>query len=194
MPLSAWLSAPAALAAANLGGRDQTLLSQMGAAQGRRPAVLVMALVAAVVSCGLALCTSLVLTGFASNGAKTLVAALAAAAAGLAMLRPSRSKAPAEPTASLFAAWLVFTVLQFAGPAPWLIVAVGLRTGQPLWTGCLGLGASMAGLVLVWRRPDLPRLQAVRFTRRLLGVLVLGLGLALIGLPLIGTAPGHPEI
>lgn len=155
--------------AAELGGRGQATVAGLTLRQGRRPAVLLVAL-----GCGIA---TALLAGWLAMQAQALdeprrvvLAGAVLVLAALECIVPARLPSPREPTNSLGALALVLAV-QFASDAPRLaILGLGAALVKPqvaLLSGILGAGLlSCAG----WMGPGLPTTSAVRQLRWLAGI------------------------
>jgi Ca2+/H+ antiporter, TMEM165/GDT1 family len=172
--VSGFLFALIACLVASLGGRDQVLVARLAAAQGPRPALLVVALVAALASTALAAWAGARLLADLAPSQRGLGAALALIAAGADMLVLGPGKPPAEPTRSLFAAFVVLLAHQITDAARLLVLALAVATAAPLPAGMGGALGSGAALVSGWLAPALT--GRIARPRRLAG-----LAMALLG-------------
>mgnify|MGYP000157850595 CR=1 FL=1 len=182
LALSGFLYALLAALLASLGARDQALVGQLGAAQGRRPALLIAALVTAVLSSALAAWLGGRMLGGMAPAARGLFGAIALLLAGGEMLFLAPKPAPQEPTHSLFAAGVVLLALQLTDAARFLILALAVGTAAPITAGLGGALGSMAALVAAWAAPHLLASREARVARRVIGAVLLLVGLA-IGVP-----------
>lgn len=187
--LSGFLFALLAALLASVGARDHVLLTQLARAQGRRPLLLVMALVAGAGCSALAAWLGGRMLGDMASAARALFAALALLLAGgeMLLLRPGRP--PEEPTNSLFAAFIVFAGLQITDASRFLILALAVGTAAPIPAGIGGAVGTMGGLVWAWIWPDLVAARRTLLARRAVGGMLLTIGLAL-GVPNVIGIPG----
>lgn len=174
--------------AATFGARDQALVLHLGAAQGRRPALLVTALLAAAASSALAGWIGGRMLAEMAPAARALFGSLAVLLAGGEMLVLAPRRAPAEPTNSLFAALLVIAALQITDAARFLVLALAVSTAAPIPVAMGGAAGSMAALAFAWFAPDLVTSPGVRLARRGVGGVLLVLGLVLAAGNVIGIS------
>ena len=129
--MSGFLFAFLAVLAAGFGARDQILLALLTRAQGRRPMLLAVALAGAVLATAFAGWAAWRLSAEMTGPARDALASIALVIAGgeMALLRPKRE--PAEPTRSLFAAFLVLVAWQVSDAARLLVFALGVATAAP---------------------------------------------------------------
>lgn len=166
--MTAVLFAFLAVAFAGIGGRDQWLVAQLAAQQGRHLGLLLVALATTAISTGGAIWAAQTLGGTVSHRAGLLLAAVALAFAALemALLRPRPE--PQEPTRSLGAAGAVLLASQLSDAARFLLfaIAIATKTPQPAL-----LGGALASLTVVgagWLgRRDLLELPLQALRRRL---------------------------
>ena len=168
---------------ASLGARDQALVAQLGSAQGRRPALLIVALGVAAASGALAAWVGgRMLGGLGASAARELFVAMALLLAGGEMLLLAPRPAPAEPTHSLFASGLVLMGLQVTDAARFLVLALAVGTAAPVTAGIGGAVGGMAALAAGWIAPHLLASRPARLARRMIGAVLVLVGLA-IGVP-----------
>lgn len=153
-----------------VGARDQLLVAQLAARQGRHPAALVLAAWAA-----------LALTAQMNGNARLFFAALACGFAGLELILARAPKPPAEPTHSLGAFLIVLIAQQLTDAARFLVLAIALATRAPIAAGVGGALASMAVVAAGWLAGNALAGFGFRPLRRWLGaaMLLAGTGLAL---------------
>lgn len=181
--LSGLLYALLAVFFASLGARDQALVAQLGSAQGRRPALLIVALGVAAASGALAAWVGgRMLGGLGASAARELFVAMALLLAGGEMLLLAPRPAPAEPTHSLFASGLVLMGLQVTDAARFLVLALAVGTAAPVTAGIGGAVGGMAALAAGWIAPHLLASRPARLARRMIGAVLVLVGLA-IGVP-----------
>lgn len=152
--MAAALFAFLAAAFAGIGARDQTLLAALSARNGRRWAVLTVALCVAWLSTFAAVSAGGLVAGELNNRAGLLLAALALALAALELAILAPRPAPEEPTRSLGAAVLVLLVTQLTDATRFLIFAIAIAAEAPrqaLLGGALG---SMLVIAAGWLGGD----------------------------------------
>ncbi len=163
-----------AAAFAGIGARDQVLIAALTARNGRRWAVLPMALCVAWLSTFAAVWAAGLVAGQLNNRAGLLLAALALTLAALELAILAPRKAPEEPTRSLGAATLVLAATQITDATRFLIFAIAIAAEAPrqaLLGGALG---SMVVVAAGWLGgEDLLGLRLKPVRRGLAAVLVL---------------------
>ena len=164
-----------------VGARDQVLMAQLAARQGRQPMALVLALASAAATSVLAAWAALALTAQMNGNARLFFAALAFGFAGLELILARPHRAPVEPTHSLGAFFIVLLARQLTDAARFLILAIALATRAPIAAAAGGALASMALAGAGWLAAEALAARDFRLLRRVLGVLMLllGTGLAL---------------
>lgn len=166
----------------SVGARDQVLLAALAMAPRRHPAFLLFALIAAAGTSALAAWIGGGMLGELAPGARALFMAIALILGGGEMLLLAPRPAPREPTASLFAAALVFTAMQITDAARFLVLAVAIGTAAPVTAGLGGAFGSIVALVAAWAAPQLVATPHARRLRRAIGAILLLMGLGL-GIP-----------
>ena len=177
MQLSGLLFALLAVFVASFGARDQTLVIELGRAQGRRPLRLAVAMLATACSTALAVWAGAQLLVTLAPKARALFGVMALVAAGAEMLVLGRRRAPQEPTHSLFAAWLVLMALQITDAARFLALALAVGTAAPVPVGVGAAAGAMAALGLGWLVPGLVTGPLLGRLRRGAGAILLLIGL-----------------
>ncbi|MBS0482277.1 MAG: hypothetical protein JSR96_09015 [Proteobacteria bacterium] len=167
------------------GGRDQNLLTAMVTRQGRRPGLLLVALVSGVGTVALAAWAAPLIAAQMPAPAREIFAALALALAGAEMIFTRRTATPAEPTHSLGAFALVLLAGQLTDAARFAVVGLAVATNAP-WPTALGGGAAAIGTALgAWlSAEELARLNLAG-VRRWIGAVILAAAL-FVGLRAIG--------
>jgi hypothetical protein len=176
--VSGFLFALIACLLASLGARDQVLVARVTAAQGARPLLLVIALLAAAATAALAGWAAARLLGDLAPPLRSVAAGLVLVLAGGEMLLLGPGKPPAEPTRSLFAAFLVIFAHQLTDAARLLVLALGVGTAAPVAAGLGGALGSGAALVGGWLAPDVP--ARLGPARRIAGAVLAALGAGLL--------------
>lgn len=164
--------------AASFGARDQALVIAMGQAQGRRPLLLVAALLATACTTAMAVWAGGKLLVTLVPPARALFGAMALVAAGAEMLLLGRRRAPDEPTHSLFAAWLVLMGLQITDAARFLALALAVGTAAPIPVGIGAAAGGMGALAMGWLMPEVGTIPLLGRLRRLAGAVLLVIGVA----------------
>ncbi|EJL28295.1 hypothetical protein [Novosphingobium sp. AP12] len=158
---------------AGLGARDQVTVAGLAARQGRRPAVLIVAVVASVFTALIAAYAARFMLAQLPPPARTIFAAIALGLAGLESMVLSPRKTPREPTNSLGALALVLVAHQIVDAARFVIFGMGVGFAAPWYAGAAGAAGGAVLVAFAWARPDLLALPAARWTRRAAGLLLL---------------------
>lgn len=157
---------------AGLGARDQATVAGLAARQGRRPAVLIVAIAASVLTALLAACAARFMLEQLPPPARTIFAAIALGLAGLESMLVAARRVPREPTNSLGALAVVLLAHQITDAVRFVIFGMGVGLGAPWPAGAAGaLGATVL-VTFAWARPELLALPAARWTRRGAGALL----------------------
>ena len=185
--MAEFLLALVAVFAVSLGGRDQLLVARLADRLGRSGGLLATGAVASSVSAIAMAAAGLTMALVLPPAAADMLVAFALVFAAIELAWQFRSRLPEEPTASLFATFLVLVIRQLgdaarfcvfalaAGGSAWLVAGGGAMGG----TAALALGIVMGTELSAWP------LRAVRFA--LAAVLfVAGIALALAVRGIIG--------
>lgn len=166
------------------GARDQLLLAAMTARQGARPALLVVALVSALVTTGVAAAASGLIAQQLGSNARLVFAALALALAGAELLFARRPRVPGEPTHSLGAFALVMVAHQLTDAVRFLVLAIAVAVRSPLAVGLGGAVGAAALVVGAWLGGEALLARDLTRPRRWIGMVVIALAgvLALRGM------------
>lgn len=175
--MSGFLFAFLAVVVCGIGARDQVLVATLTRVQGQRPALLLAALAAALATTCLAGWAADRLLAELDPPARTMFAAFALILAGLEVLVLRTLREPAEPTGSLFAAFIVVAALQITDGARFLVLALGVATASPVTAAMGGAVASMALVGAGSLAPHLPTAAPIRPLRRVAGSLLVLVGL-----------------
>lgn len=176
--MSGFLFALIACFLAALGARDQVLVARVTAGQGPRPLLLVVGLLTVAVSSALAGWAGWRLLGELAPPLRSVAAALVLVLAGGEMLLLGPGKPPAEPTRSLFAAFVVLLAHQLTDGARLLVFALAVGTGAPVAAGLGGAIGSGAALLGGWLAPEVP--ERLGRVRRIAGAVLALVGAALL--------------
>jgi hypothetical protein len=164
---------------AGLGARDQATVAGLALRQGRRPAVLVVAIACAALAAAVAAYAAGFMLERLPPPARTLFAALALGLAGLESLVLSGPRAPKEPTNSLGALALVLVARQLTDSARFVVFGMAVGLAAPFVSGAAGVLGGALLVAFAWARPDLLATPAARWTRRGVGALLLLAAIAL---------------
>lgn len=160
---------------AGIGARDQATVAALVARQGRRPAVLVVALGCAVATAVVAALAARWLLGVLPPPARGIFGGIALAMAGIESLAVPARRAFREPTHSLGALALVLLAQQLTDAMRFVVFGLGVAMAAPFAAGAAGVLAGTALGALAWRRPEWPVHTFAWLTRRVAGgLLVLG--------------------
>lgn len=162
-----------------IAARDQTTVAGITRAQGPRFGVLAVALAMTVVTSVLAAYVASAMLVTLPVPARPILSAIVLALAGAESLILSPRKPPREPTHSLGALGIVLLAHQVTDAARFTLFGLAVGMGAPL---AAGLGGGLAGLLLVgaaWAYPQAPLLPITRMTRRIVGGLLLSIGIAM---------------
>lgn len=156
-----------------IGARDQCTIAGLAQAQGRRPAVLFVAMAVGVVTAALAAWAAHWMLLHLPAPARAIFAAIGLAMAGLESLVIVRRRAPREPTNSLGALAVVLLAAQVTDAARFIVFALGVGLAAPIVSGAAGgLGAAvLAGFA--WACPEAVTSPCARWVRRTAGGLLL---------------------
>lgn len=182
---AAFLLALTVVFAVSLGGRDQLLVARLSEMLGKGSALLAVGALASTASAMLMAAAGLALTLVLPGPAADMLVAIALLVAAMELAWPRAGRLPVEPTASLFATFVVllsrqvgdaarFCVFAFAaGGSAWVAGAGGAIGGA----AALGLGTAMGGELAAWP------LRAIRLVlAAVLAVVAVWLGLATRGI------------
>ncbi|MEE4453968.1 hypothetical protein [Novosphingobium resinovorum] len=171
---------------AGFGARDQLIVAGLSLRQGRRPAVLVVALLTCIATAALAAWAAALMLERLPPPARTIFAAIALALAGLESMILAPRRDLREPTNSLGALALVLLAGQLTDAARFLVFGMGVGLAAPSTAGVAG---ALGGIVLAtfaWRCPELLGAPAARWTRRVTGTVLvlaaLAMGMRQIGI------------
>jgi Ca2+/H+ antiporter, TMEM165/GDT1 family len=166
---------------AGVGARDQVLIARMSQAQGRRVAVLLVGMLAAVATAAAAVWAAQAIGPLLHARARMFLAAIGLAFAGIELLVIRPGRILREPTFSLGALAIVVLFFQLIDAARFMVFAIAIATETALQPAIGGAVASVALVYAGWQIPDrvlgpwtLPLRRAVGGLLLLAGI-VLGL-------------------
>lgn len=185
--MAAFLLALVAVFAVSLGGRDQLLVARLAERLGKRAGLLTVGALASAASAAAMAAAGLAMALILPAAAADMLVGIALVVAAGELAWPRRAKLPAEPTRSLFAAFLVLIARQLGDAARFCVFA--FAAGGSAWlagiggaiggTAALALGIVLADELALWP------LRAVRVTLAAL-LLVAGLAAGLTARGIIG--------
>lgn len=164
---------------AGFGARDQVTIAGLAARQGRRPGVLLVALLSAALTAAFAAWLAGLMLAELPPPARAIFAGIALGLAGLESLVLVPRRLPAEPTNSLGALLLVLLANQATDAARFLIFGMGVGMAAPLASGAAGAVGGAVLAAAVWAGPHLLDLAALRWVRRIVGLGLLAAALVL---------------
>lgn len=160
-----------------IGARDQLTVASLALVQGRRPAVLIVAILTSVLTAVFAAWAARWMLGQLPPPARTIFAAIALGMAGLESMvlapRQKPRRTPREPTNSLGALGLVLLGHQVTDAVRFLVFGMGVGLAGPWPAGAAG---ALGGAILVafaWAWPQVLGTPAARWTRRIVGAVLL---------------------
>lgn len=136
-----------AAAIVTLAGRDQLRVARIGAVLGAGTGLLVAIIVSAIATSAIAAWAAGMLSGMLTPAAKQIFVAMALGLAALELAFLRAGKAPAEPTRSAGAIFLVLFATQLTDAARFLVLALTIATGEPVLAAIGGALGSMAALL-----------------------------------------------
>ncbi|PNU04057.1 hypothetical protein [Novosphingobium guangzhouense] len=158
---------------AGIGARDQITIAGLALAQGRRPAVLIVAIVTGVLSAAFAGWAAHWMLGQLPPPARSIFAGLALALAGIESMVLAPRRGLREPTNSLGALALVLLAHQATDAVRFVVFGLGVGLAGP-WPA--GVGGALGSAVLVtfaWGQPGFFEKPALRLIRRVTGAALL---------------------
>ena len=158
---------------AGIGARDQVTVAALTMRQGRRPSVLIVALVCAIVAAVIAAWGGGVMLKLLPPPARPVFAGIALGMAGLESLIIAPRRGPREPTNSLGAVMIVTFASQVTDAARFLVFGLAVGMAAPLAAGLAGALGGMVLVALGWFLPQPICSPAARWTRRLVGILLI---------------------
>lgn len=149
--MASFLMALVAVFAVSIGGRDQMLVARLSERLGGGGALMAVGVLASVVSAGFMAFAGLALALALPDAAADMLVAMGLLVAAFELAWPRRPALPEEPTASLFAAFVVLLARQLGDAARFLVFA--FAAGGSAWLagggGALGGAAAlMLGMAL----------------------------------------------
>ena len=158
---------------AGLGARDQVPIAGLALGQGRRPAVLVVAILTSIATATLAAYAAALMLVQLPPPARTIFAAIALGMAGLESMVLAPRRDPREPTNSLGALALVLLAHQVTDTPRFLVFGMGVGLAGPWPAGAAGaIGGTML-VAFAWARPDLLATPVAHGMRRVVGAVLL---------------------
>lgn len=156
-----------------IGGRDQATVAGLGLAQGRRPAVLVVAVSTSLTTAFLAAWMAGWILVQLPPPARPFLAAIALGLAGAESLVRGTRRQPSEPTNSLGALALVLLAGQVADAARFVVFGMAVGLAAPSTAGAAGMLAGSLLVMFAWAMPEPIGAPSLRWIRRGCGFLLL---------------------
>lgn len=178
--MASFFLAMLAVLIAGLGARDQVLVADLAERQGPRPAILLVALVAAGASAAAAGWLGALTAPLLIPRARTILVAMVLGLASLELLFVRPRRRADEPTNSLGAFAAVLLAQQLADAARLLVFALAAASASPQLSalgGAVGGGLSLLG---GWLAAEHLRGLPLEAVRRALGLMLAGLALWLV--------------
>ncbi|WP_284126635.1 TMEM165/GDT1 family protein [Parerythrobacter aestuarii] len=174
--MSSFLFGFALVLLVSIGARDQLLVARMDGRTG--PGILVAGCIAAIASASLMAWAGDRIAHMLFPAAREMLVALALLAAVVELLWPNRSKAPKEPTHSIFAAFLVLLARQIGDAGRFLVFALAAVTALPSLVATGGALGGIAALTLGWiMGTQLEEALPLRAIRLVLAMVLAGVAL-----------------
>ena len=170
---------------AGLGARDQAVVAALAERQGQRPALLLVALACSVATAALAAWAGSTILPMLVPKARTILAAMALALAGVELLLIGGRRKPEEPTLSLGATGIVLLAHQVTDAARFLVFAITVAAAAPLSAGIGGAAGGAVALGAAWLAPEYFGGARVRTIRRVIGGLLLIVAV-IVAVPALG--------
>lgn len=165
---------------AGFGARDQVLVAGLVRAQGARPGVLIVALLVTIATALFAAWAASTVAPLLSPRARVFLAATALVFAGVeALLLPMVARVPKEPTLSLGALAIALVAFQAVDAARFLVFAITVATSAPVLPALGGVLAGGALLFGAWFAPEVALNRWTRPLRKLVGGILLIVGIVL---------------
>ena len=146
--MSSFLFGFALVLIVSLGARDQLLVARLAGRTG--PGLVVAGALAATLSAGIMAWAGAWVADTLFPGARTMLVALALAAAAIELMWPMSHKAPREPTHSVVAAFMVLLARQWGDAGRFLIFALAAATALPWLVAAGGALGGIGAVVLGW--------------------------------------------
>lgn len=172
MAMPAFYLTLVAVLLAGIGARDQMTVASLTLRQGRRPSVLIVVLVCALLTAALAAWGGFIMLKLLPPPARAIFAGIALGMAGLESLLLAPRQSMREPTNSLGALAVVTIAAQATDAARFLVFGLAVGMAAPL---AAGLAGALGGAVLVatgWFLPGPVTRPGARWVRRIVGLLM----------------------
>ena len=158
---------------AGLGARDQATVAALSARQGARPGVLLTGLAVSLATAVFAAWAASFAIPLLVPKARMVMVAIALALAAGESLWPFATRQMEEPTASLGALAIVLLAHQLIDAARFLIFAIAVALGSPVFAAIGGAAGAAVMLGLAWLLPEVFGDRRVRMARRVMGGVLL---------------------
>ncbi|EIZ78215.1 hypothetical protein WSK_3190 [Novosphingobium sp. Rr 2-17] len=155
---------------AGIGARDQMTIAGLTSRQGRRPGVLLVALLSTVLTGAAAAFAARFMLIELPPPARAIFGAFALGTAGIESMVFVARRSPKEPTNSLGALLIVLLAQQITDAARFILFGLGVALAAPGMAGAAGVAGGSVLVAFAWARPELLQTPAARWTRRGVGV------------------------
>ncbi|MCX7865312.1 MAG: phage Gp37/Gp68 family protein, partial [Novosphingobium sp.] len=162
---------------AGLGARDQALVAACARQHGQKGAVLAISAGVCIACTILAAWLGKSVSPLLGPVARAFLAGLALVFAGGESLLIAPRRDPAEPSRSLAALAIVLASYQLTDAARFLVFAIAVATSAPVTAAAGGTLGGLAVIGAVWAAPALFAHRRLRLARRLIGILLVLIGL-----------------
>lgn len=136
------------------GARDQQLMAGLSARLNSPMPLLVIGVLVAAISAGVAVVAAMAIAQFLTPPAKLMLLAITLLMGAVELFWQRRSITPKEPTRSLTAITLVLLFRQITDGARFVLFGVAVFTGEPLLAALGGTLGGAVALALAWSASD----------------------------------------
>ncbi|GGC05463.1 hypothetical protein GCM10011494_25050 [Novosphingobium endophyticum] len=157
---------------AGLGARDQVAVAGLALRQGKRPGLLIVAVLCACLTGAFAAWLATWMLPMLPPPARAIFAGIAIGFAGVESLLLAPRRNPKEPTNSLGAFALVLIAHQVTDAARFLIFGLSVGMAAPVASGAGGVLGGAALVAFAWGWPEFFERPAARRARRIVGALL----------------------
>lgn len=154
---------------AGIGARDQMTIAGLAIRQGRRPGVLLVALLTTLLTGAVAAFAARFMLIELPPPARAIFGAFALGTAGVESMVFVARRIPKEPTNSLGALLIVLFAQQVTDAARFIVFGLGVALAAPVMAGAAGVAGGVVLVSFAWSRPDLLQTSTARWTRRGVG-------------------------
>ncbi len=165
---------------ASIGAKDQMLIADLAGRNGKRPALLGVGAVCAIIAAAAMAWAGYAVAAFLPASGKTMLVAIALIFAALELLWPVKAKALREPTYSLGATAIVLLAKQIGDAARFCIFAFAAATASPTLAGAGGALGGVLAMAIGWSvAGGFANMRWIGATRRSVGAALLIVAVAI---------------